>query len=208
MQMSKCVTVAAACLFGFLSLVVAGDKSEIAVAKYVIEIPPFDRVQRQERDDGANAVAEAYFRAKENLLGQLHYAKTGEQKTIVIFLLGRLRAKEAIDDLVKMIDFRAAYFDPKTRFARWGEYPAQEALQKIGTPCEISVLDALGKEKSELRRKLFLEVLRNVYGPKICLLVLDDASKSGSAEERVNYEEAARSLRDKLKRKSGQRQLE
>ena len=201
MRMAKCIMATTACLLGSLGMLIAGDESEIAVAKYVMAIPPFDRVQRKERDDGANAVIEAYYRTTENLLGQLRRARTNEQKTIVIYLLGELRAKAAIADLVAIIDFRAAYFDLKTGFARWGEYPAQQALAEIGSPCLSPVLHALGKEKNELRRQLLVKVLQDVYGPKTCLLVLDDAAKSGPAEARENYEEAARSLRDKLKRK-------
>jgi hypothetical protein len=68
----------------------------------------------------------------------------------------------AIEVLIESIDFKAVFRDYNLDVSRWGMYPAQEALIKIGRPTVNPIMAHLLVETDELRRHLMCEVLRRV----------------------------------------------
>ena len=104
-----------------------------------------------------------------NLASQLRRGDlSDDNKTVAIYFLGTLRPTDtnSIEILIENIDFRALKLDPKTDLRRWGQFPAEEALIKIGKPVIEPILEHLPKETSELRRQLMCNVLKQVLREK------------------------------------------
>jgi len=104
-----------------------------------------------------------------NLVNQLRYGQLdNDNKVLAIWLLGELHPIDAnsIDVLIEYVDLKATKLDPKTRIRRWGDYPAEEALIKIGMPTVNHILNHLSTETNELRRHLMCVVLVEVEGKK------------------------------------------
>jgi len=100
-----------------------------------------------------------------DLVHQLQYGNlTDEKRVLIIYFLGVLHASDtnSIEALIRFIDLKATIFDPKTDIQRWGLYPAEEALIKIGKPVVNPILDHLPNETNQLRRQLMCDVLRRV----------------------------------------------
>jgi hypothetical protein len=178
------------CLFAAMD-VFAEETAKPKSNEYIISIPQFDDISIEEGDKAANAALDAYNKSIKNLLEQLREGKTNNQKTLTIYLLGSLRAKSAVHDLVKIIDFRADRVDPKTRIGRWSPYPAQDALSKIGNSAVPPILSALGKEDNELRRKLMVMVISDCFGDDVGIYVIKKwADSTTDARIKSRYEKA------------------
>jgi hypothetical protein len=108
-----------------------------------------------------------------NLVNEIRQRQlNADNKVLAIYLLGELRPSDtnSIEVLIENIDLKATRFDHllKTRISiqRWGEYPAEEALIKIGQPVVIPILNDLPSETNQLRRKLMCDVLKKVWQQK------------------------------------------
>jgi hypothetical protein len=102
-----------------------------------------------------------------NLVIQLrHDGLSNHKKVLVIYLLGELHSGDtnSIETLIEYIDLKATKQDEATRFIRWGHYPAEEALTKIGGPAVIPILGHLPAEGDPLRCHLMCDVLVRVEG--------------------------------------------
>jgi hypothetical protein len=91
-----------------------------------------------------------------------------EAKVYAIFLLGELRSTNifAIEALVDRIDLKAPRSEPALRLRLWGEYPAVEALEKIGLSAVNPILNRLPNEGIAFRRHLMCKVLIFIEGKK------------------------------------------
>ena len=116
-------------------------------------------------------------------------------KVYCVYLLGELRADEAVPALLTLIDFEGVPdHNSNRRRARWGRYPASEALAKIGSPAVGPVTAALGDESGETRRKLMVRVLRDILGSDTANFVLQRAVDSANGTKAANYKQAKREL--------------
>jgi hypothetical protein len=133
-----------------------------------------------------------------NLVSQIRHGNlSNDNKTLAIYLLGTFHPKDtnSIEALVECIDFRASRFDPKTRISRWGEYPAEEALTRIGGPVINPILAHLPTETKQLRRHLMCEVLKRVADEKACQAHLSHVLAAESdATKKANLEAALAEL--------------
>jgi hypothetical protein len=84
----------------------------------------------------------------------------------LIYLLGELRDVRAVSSFIKFIDLKAPRIDPRIRKPRWGDYPAAEALTKIGTQSVRILVLRLAEEQTKLRRQLMVTVIWEVEGEK------------------------------------------
>jgi len=89
-----------------------------------------------------------------------------DSKVLGIYLLGTLHPGDtnSVEVLIQYIDLRASKFDGKSAVRRWGEYPAAEALMKIGKPAVNPTLNHLPDEGGKIRRHLMCDVLKKVLG--------------------------------------------
>jgi hypothetical protein len=102
-----------------------------------------------------------------NLVNEIRQGDMGGNKAPAIYLLGELRPhdEDSIEVLIENIDLKSPP-NPLLAPLRWGEYPAEEALVKIGDPTVIPILNHLPTENSELRRQLMCDVLKQVWNRK------------------------------------------
>jgi hypothetical protein len=192
MKMSGLTRVAATAVF-FVGVAWAssGGTSNVKGDEQFFAVPDFEKVRQDEADKAAEAVTTSYDEIVANLRAQLRQAKTDDGRTYAAYLLGTLRAQAAVRDLLEVIDFPAGHLDPRDRIGRWGSYPAQDALSKIGVASVQPTLEALGKEDNELRRKLMVMVVLGSYGRKdISLLVLQKAASFAPEEAKARYKKA------------------
>jgi hypothetical protein len=103
-----------------------------------------------------------------NLVFQIKQENASDEaKVYAVFLLGKLGATnaDAIKILIDKIDLKAP---PQIalRLPPWGQYPAEEALIKVGQPVIEPILNHLPKETNELRRQLMCDVLKQVLRNK------------------------------------------
>jgi len=89
-----------------------------------------------------------------------------DTRVLAIYLLGELHPDDtnSVTVLIENIDLKAVKIDPPGSSARWGQYPAQEALIKIGRPTVDLILQVLPNETKELRRYLMCDALVKIEG--------------------------------------------
>ncbi len=152
---------------------IRGDNTMSNAKEYVTKLPDFRVQSAEETDKAVDQVVKTYHDALANVIGQLRDGNlANEGKVHAIYLLGQLRATASVAVLIDNIDLKARKVDPKGGIGRWGMYPAQEALAKIGNPAVNMILDKLPAEKVELRRKLMCFVLSDVEGKNFSRLLL------------------------------------
>jgi hypothetical protein len=142
-----------------------------------------------------------------NLVSQIRNGNlNNDNKILSIYLLGALGPSDtnSIDVLIEYIDLKALRFDPAFGTRRWGEYPAEEALVKIGEPAISPILAQLSIEQNDFRRHLMCEVVRivenrkagaiNKYDGKTAIrnLLKDRLDKEADPTKKANLELALR----------------
>jgi len=160
---------------------------------YMTQVPDFQAKDLASLDSQTNALVHSYRALTNDLLKHLRDGNlSAERKVYAIYLLGQLRAASAATLLIDNIDLKASKLD-HDGIGRWGPYPAQEALTKIGTTAVNMVLDKLSFEKNELRRQLMCSVISDAVGNKageVMLKLRHDEEKALS--HRANLEAAIR----------------
>ena len=136
--------------------------------KYQLEIPSFKLLDATTTEKRVGETITAYNDAIRDIVNQLNQnGLSNEAKVYCIYLLGQLHAAEGVSVLIDKIETEANKVDPKDRIGRWGKYPAQEALAKIGKSAANAILEKLGQENNELRRNLMVLVIIDVEGKEI-----------------------------------------
>ena len=149
--------------------------TNVAAKDFRISVPDFTAASEKQGDEAAAQALESYGKATGELIDQMKDPhSSANAKTLAAYLLGELRESRAVWTLAENIDLKAPRIDPKDSIVRWGEYPAQEALHKIGIPAAAEVLVRLLTEQNELRRKLMVGVVRGVYGDDLGRLFIQN----------------------------------
>ncbi len=162
--------------------------------QYTISIPDFD-VSRWHMDADIDAPVKARAAVAADLIAQAQKGKTRNARTYGVYLLGELRADEAVPTLLTLIDFEGVPdHNSNSRHARWGRYPACEALAKIGSPAVGLLVGDLADEGSASRRRLVVGTLRDILGKDVAEFVLKKADNSATGPRKANYEQAIRDL--------------
>jgi hypothetical protein len=181
-----------------LVAVVAGaaEVKKMVTKDFVMPMPDLKVADAPECDEAVNRVVDAYYAACGSALEQLRRQDVPvEGKVYAIYMLGELRSFHAVTELIANIDLKASKVDPRLRDARWGLYPAQEALVKIGRPATSTILDKLPSEAAPLRRKLMCDVILDVEGKDVARFLLDqEKGKQADPAKRANLEAAMKLL--------------
>ena len=113
-------------------------------------------------------------------------------------LLGRLRAEEAMPELLRRITFVSIVHETKSRIViayLWGTHPAVNTLISIGMPSVVAIMKTLPQEINALRRKLMVRVLVGVEGSAVTRFRLKRAiSKAANAKMKANLHAALRDI--------------
>ena len=130
----------------------------------------------KDASDAVNKIADQNRKLVAKLVEEIRQSGfPPDSKLCAIYLLGQLRPKDinAAQVLVDNIDFVAQQQDLRLNIARWGMYPAEEALSKIGMPAVEAILDIyLPKESNQLRLNLMCAVLQDVLGKEIGIIIV------------------------------------
>jgi hypothetical protein len=149
-----------------------GDKA--APRDYIIRIDQFRNLSEKKSDQACEHILKLHSDIGADLLAQLEQKPSDDAKVYLIYLLGQIREGRATPWLAEHIDFKAPRLDPAWRKRRWGPYPAEEALTKIGELGVREISARLPKDQSELRRKLMITVIWDVQGEKCGRILLED----------------------------------
>jgi len=164
------------CLAILMAVVTRASAQEWVNTSGATNAPDFSKLSYDEASDEALSESVHIMGSKTKKIGPQYIANLVNQlrqgnldddkKVVVIWLLGELRASDtnAIEMLIKNIDLKASKLDPLLRIRRWGEYPAEEALENIGMPVVDPVFSHLSTESKGLRRHLMCKALIQVEG--------------------------------------------
>ena len=141
----------------------------------VIKVPSFKTVPPKEKESSTFKVVKAYKELTEELTKQLKDESLRlEDKVHVIYMLGELRAADAVPLLIQNIDLDAA---PMMKYGaiQWhGRYPAQVALAKIGMPGVTGILNALPGEQDLGKKEVMFKVVYSVLGAETGYTFIDE----------------------------------
>jgi hypothetical protein len=119
------------------------------------------------------------------LIRDLRHAQSTNEQIRLCYALGELRADSALTELTKRLRLEDKNYTGRVRSRpRWGRYPAQEALVKIGVGATPKMIGKLKLSGDEQERELAVGVLKSVYGPKIAKAVIADAAENEKNPER------------------------
>jgi hypothetical protein len=114
--------------------------------------------------------------------------------------------------LADNIAFRAPWSDPKLAFPRWTEFPATDALAKIGKEGSVECLKRLAMDKGEIikgndgkdlkgfgstKRELYLRVVIGVEGTDVARFMFQNAIEKEQVKDKKANLTAAFELLDK-----------
>lgn len=138
--------------------------------------PSFAALDDKAASIAADEIVANYRALEQELTAQLDSDKTPpRRKVLLVYALGQLRSRWAVASLVNIVDFRAPFIDPKIDVARWGEYPAVDALTAIGDAAVVRIVEVLPNEKDPARVRLMLTVIWQVEGSAPGRAWLEDA---------------------------------
>jgi hypothetical protein len=160
-------------LAGVVALAVTGPETNNC---YELVVPDYDAMPEAKADEMTLAMLKTYGAATSELIRQLHKPNMPNMaKVKIIYLLGELRVLAATGVLIENIDLAAERMDPKDRIARWGPYPAREALVKIGPYASRIIMQIIGSPKfDEAKLDGYVAVLAEIELPRYALMKLQD----------------------------------
>lgn len=91
-----------------------------------------------------------------------------------IYLLGELRATDAVPFLVNIIDLDASPIMEYTSIQWQGRWPAQTALTKIGIPAVKGILEKVPFETNATKKRLMFVSIRQVLGSQTGFQFVDE----------------------------------
>lgn len=164
--------------------------------EYILRAPDFRSQSAEKLDQTVEQIVSTHRQVSADAIRQLRDGNLSDDgKLYAVYLLGELRATAAVTTLLENIDLKATRGDLKGGIGRWGMYPAQEALSKVGTPAVQMILDLLPAERSELRRQLMCMVITDVEGKEFGgTLVKLRLEQEADPSRRANLELALRLL--------------
>ena len=89
-----------------------------------------------------------------------------EAKCYAAYFIGEYRFSQSANNLAQVIALHEDFLRPNGRIWVWGQYPAMEALIKIGNPSIPAVIRNLAESDDAKVRELSLKVLYHIEGDK------------------------------------------
>jgi hypothetical protein len=179
-------------LCGWGIYLLGGEK--VVSREYKIRVDQFDGLSEKKSDQACEQILKTYADITADLMAQLQQkSSSDEAKVYLIYLLGELRDVGAVPLLADHIDLKAPRLDPALRKARWGPYPAADALTRIGNLAVRQLISRMPKELTKLQRKLMITVIWDVYGEKCGRVVLEETlakqtTDAGKANMKISLE--------------------
>ena len=126
------------------------------------------------------------------LLKHLGTSPSKNVQAAAIYLIGRHRLSEGVQELIQRIDFEpGGQFMWKNAEPLWERYPAMEALITIGRSSIRHAVELLATEGHNLRRELAVKVIRYVEDAEIAQFILQKAHDAeNDISRKANLKEA------------------
>ena len=166
-------------------------------ASHAFNLPDYSKITVGELEQKTDQVLEQRLTAIAKLITQAEDSQMpNAQKAEVIYLLGALRAPEAVIALIENINFVDGRVLEKTSISDRGGYIARRALVKIGEPSArwiyLIVADNHNADTvrfNESQVEGFVEVLAEIETSKVALMKLRDGrEKARNAEIKKNFD--------------------
>ena len=160
-------------------------------------LPDYTEISTRELEQKTDAVLEQRSRAFLRLLAQVESLQTpAEAKAETIYLLGELRAPEAVTALLENLNFLDNRTIAAFRLSDRGGYIARRALVKIGEPsaqwiyliiADNHSLDTVRFNASQVQG--FVEVLTDIETPEVALMKLQHGREEArDAKIKANFD--------------------
>lgn len=175
----------------FLSCLILGAGNKMGKVHQLL-VPDYSAVPEDQADKMTNELLVAFNGAAGDLIAQLdgRPGLSNRAKVLIIYSLGGLRALRATWVLIENMNLVAERMDIKGGIARWGRYPAREALVKIGRYASRGIISIVGSHKFD-KTKVdgYAAVLSEIDTPKYALMKLKDRLEKAEDEAaRKQYE--------------------
>jgi len=172
---------------------VSSNDLSVTVVEEKIRVDQFGGLSEKQSNEACEQILKTHADLTADLMAQLQRKLSDEAKVYLIYLLGELRDPRAANLLTIHIDLKAPRLDPAVAIGRWSQYPAADALTKIGALGVREVSSWLPKDQTALRRKLMISVIWDVQGEKCGRILLEDAlarqtTDAGKANMRASLE--------------------
>jgi hypothetical protein len=168
-----------------------GDNSNIVPSNF----SDINKFSKDRFDEESRNYSENYCNICNSMIRNINNDNVSDEvKVYSCYILRIYRYEGAASDLCRIIDLKAKNIDKHKKIARWGEYPAQEALTSIGKNAIGYSIAALSNESNQTRRDLFCRTLVQVEGKKFAReLIKDEIEKETNSEKIGKLEDALRS---------------
>jgi len=181
------------------SLVLFAAVSTVHSQDSLVQATNLGKMSYKEASDSVNNIIDQNRKLVATLVGEIRQNDfPADSKLCAIYLLGELRPRDigAVDALMENIDFVAPQYDMRIHTGRWGKYPAEEALGKIGMPAaHAALIFYLPKEENQLKRQLMCGVLYDALGKDIAITTLKQwITKESDPQKSANLELALNEL--------------
>jgi len=133
---------------------------------------------KDEWDGKVGKVLEEYHVTTSELISSLGEPNLPDKaKVKIVYALGKLRALRATPVLIENINLGgvSTHLSMDIRIPPWGQYPAREALVRIGSYASTMIMKIIGSPKFD-RAKVdgYATVIAKIETPRYALMKLDD----------------------------------
>lgn len=186
---------AALLLLTAIGLAQAGEDEfdEIPLTPLPGRLAGLDRMKPEERTLLLHEVAWERQRVFTALIRRLD-SSSAEARVHAAFLLGHWHLEQAAPHLARKLTLRDDKAAERPPVWFWGEYPAQEALVRLGSAAIPSVIEVLATSDDATSRRLALLVVRSVDGTLAQARLSQARDDEGDRDRRRRLERALAEL--------------
>ena len=157
------------------------------------------RLQGGAQKERLAALSNEYADLEVALIREFDKANSVEQKSAVVFLMGRYRLAVCVRHLAENLTLKYESTEDNHKKPLWGMYPAVEALTRIGKPAIWHMLRNIETGKSDEFRRLSTEVIRKIEGTEVACFILGLEIKKAKDEKGRARLEGALEYLEKVK---------
>jgi hypothetical protein len=144
-----------------------------------------------EMDEEINRFARQKLALVQDLISLLRETRRSSVRVRACYLLGELRDPRATRALADHLLLEADVPAAITKRPRWGPFPCQEALIKIGKPVESQLMKILADpSRAEAMKAAALHVLQSIEGWRGAVYVLEQELEGADSAAREGLEKA------------------
>ena len=150
--------------------------SQLRADEVVFAVPQFDSLQDPALTESARELMKSHRALISKLESELRRDTcTPHQRATIMHLLAHMNSVQSTSLFIKYIDMKSPWQGERFRVALWSDYPGKDALVRLELHGVYAALRALRTESNPFRRKLMLDVIKEVEGITGGAMKLDEA---------------------------------